>query len=314
MTRRDRNIGKWFCTFFSMTCTLPLCSQITAKNPGPNHTLRAHYTAKSSFPNLLMGGFSGYNAETFCIFRNYALTVPGLQDIQLTHDLNRWRVSYEFKGSNEWNSQLGMVQHRMQLSKNQWTSVGLGGLYFGGTAQSAGPLGNSGITGSTGLTNCLGFCPVADFQYHVETMNAGRWTGRFRTPFPVPFLAHFPVASAAQSPAVKTDPWDAAKLEQSCFQILWMGAKFRTGSDKPWRHVHPFAQAWMSPQRKFLEVGMMASFKENYSALLALNTTEQPLKWGLYYHQTSWSGGLEGQWLRPLGTYLGWQMRYRWGS
>lgn len=302
MTRRDRNIGKWFYTFFSMTCTLPLYSQNTPKNPGSNHALSAQHTATLSFPNLFMGGFSGYTAETFCIFRNYAWTVPGLQDIQLTHDLNRWRVSYEFKGSQEWNSQLGIVQNRMQLSKYQWASAGLGGLYFGGTWQEAGPLGNSRIAGSTGLTNRLGFCPVADFQYHVETMDAGRWTGRFRTPLP------------ATLSAIQTDPWNAAKLEQTCLQILWMGAKFRKGFGKPDRHVHPFAQIWLYPQRKFLEVGMMATFKENYSALFALNTTEQPLKWGIYYHQRSWSGGLEGQWLRPLGTYLGWQMRYRWGS
>lgn len=286
MTRRGINIEKWFFLVFSMM-QLPM---LGGQSASPHHTIfQPPETIKFAFPNLFWGEIQGNKQETFCIFRNYGSGLQGLRDIGLNHITPRWRFQYENKGSNEWNTQLAAVSHRLQMTKNQQVSMGIGGIksqnQWGG---------------------------LIHLQFLFMANKSGTFSATYRNVFTAAtfqnnsiqqFIAGPPNSSLERS-------W---QYQEKLLQAVWVGHNSSfSAKDPKVKSITPFIQFTHSPQQQFLEVGALKNLGSGINAMIALNSTQQPLRWGIYYNKKSWSGGLEGKWLRPLGMVYGWQLRYRW--
>lgn len=296
MTRRGRNIGKWFFKGFSMLFLPMLTAQTTTPTTPSNPN---HFTEKMAFPNLFWGDVTRSGSETFCIFRNYGPAVSGLRDVRLSHQTPRWRLNIESKGSNEWNTQLLALQYRLLISTKQHLTLGLGHIQNGGTwTKQIGPEQNWG--GTLNLQYLYTSDRAGQFTANYNTVLSSQW---FRGDFSRMMTTGLPVESMGRS-------W---VYDQQLLQLVWVGRRKNGARSAPThRDITPFAQATYSPQRKFIEIGAIKALGSELSGFMALNSTQQPLRWGVNYTKKSWSGGLEGQWLRPLGMVLGWQVRYQW--
>ena len=296
MTWRGRDIGKWFFNGFSMLYLPMLSAQTTAPIAPYNPP---HITEKMAFPNLFLGDVQWPGSETFCIFRNYGLSAPGLRDVSLSHQTARWRFNHENRGSNEWNTQLLTVQHRLLISSGQHISLGLGIVQTGGTwIKQNGSQQNWG-----GLLN---------LQYQFTSDRAGQFTANYRTILSNDWFQG-DVERLLWAGLAMESMGRSWMYDQQLLQLVWVGRRKNGARSAPISNsITPFAQATYSPQRKFIEVGATKVLGSNFIGFMALNSTQQPLRWGINYTKKSWSGGLEGQWLRPLGMVLGWQVHYHW--
>ncbi len=286
MTRRGRDIGKLNFLLFSMLHLPVLFCQSTP--PAASSTPSTDIT-QMAFPNLFLGDIQRGNSETFCIFRNYGLTVQGLRDVSVNHITPRWRLSYENKGSNEWNTQTGMISHRLSLMRNQQISVGIGGLHT--QSQWGGLL---------------------DLQYLFQTDRTGTFTAHYRNVLTPGSFQGDALKRLLLGPSIQSmeGSW---QYNEQLFQLTWVGNSTKKLAKSTKRGgIIPFAQAVYSPQQQYIELGGTKPLQGGFAAMMAINSTQQPLRWGIYYTTKSWLGGLEGKWLRPLGMVYGWQVRYRW--
>ena len=295
MTRRGGDIGKWILTFFSAFQS----PQLSARNcQQPTPTIGNQTTPHWVFPNLFLGYPKDTKAETFCIFRNSGISATGLYDVGLYHQAKNYRINLENRGSTEWNTQVALVQYKLSLSKSHHFSMGLGGVSLGGSVAK----GHSALRGA-GLLN---------LQYIVQGEKTGTWMVNYRsciTP-EKQFFKQWALGYPAESMA------GALQYEQALFQLVWVApqnSNNKSARALPRDHkTLPFVHLHYGAQRQFLEVGIMKPLGLHCQGMLALNSTEQPLRWGIIYNKKSWSGGLDAQWLRPLGMCVGWQVRYRW--
>ena len=296
MTRHGNHIEKYIFTFFSILICLPILSQNSSVTPAANLSSTAN---KMTFPNAFWGNSSSSTAETFCIFRNYGFSVDGLGQLSLHHQSNRFRIDVENRGSSEWHSQLALCHYALNLSPNHRISLGLGGIRLAGSAVAQ----QSSIPDNAALVNV---------QYLFTDAKLGKIVASYRTcaTSKTGFFNHWILGSPMES------VFSMWQYDQALFQLIWLGhnktTSHRAGAAKINHFAIPFAQLHYGAQRQFLEVGMAKPFGQHWQAFMAINTTNQPLRWGLIHSKKSWSGGLDVAWLRPLGLCLGWQVRYQW--
>ena len=289
MTRRGGDIGKGLLTVFSIWISPNFNAQSLEKiNPPSNQDL----PHRMSFPNAFLGTITPNSAETFCIFRNSPISTPGLRDVSICHQATRWRLNYENTGSNEWGSQLLLIQHRLGISKNQQIVVGMG------VIQSSGDFAQKNRGG------------ILNFQYHFTSHRAGTFAANYTTAVNKDVFSGGGLPSAFWSiPMASTlSSW---QYQHQRAQFIWMGRN-KPMAEKTQNRGMPFFQAMVSPQQTYLEAGLAKWLSAQHSGVIAFNSTEQPLRGAIYYHKKAWSGGLEAKWQRPLGVAFGWQLRYHW--
>jgi len=296
MTRHGSNIGTWIFTVVSMLISPNLAFPISVPS---NPVQSTPISCKSFFPTLFWGQGPVVGAETFCIFRNYGFLVDGLGSMGIHHQTEHWRIDVENEGSREWHSLGAKVHYALNLSPRQRLSVGLGGIKHAGLAADM----QSQSKGGAGIFNA---------QYQRVDPKWGTIAASYQTCLggDQTFLKQWLFGATADS------PFSSWQYEQAHCNLLWMGRNSLSTQivrqERSKNPTIPFVLLHYGAQRQYLEVGMIRSFSRQWQGLLAIKTTNQPLRWGVIYSEKSWSGGLDVQWHRPLGLCVGWQVRYHW--
>lgn len=306
MTGRSKHIGLWFSCLFSMSIVVAQpqksVSDTTTIKSGKLPAPRAPLGWQMIFTTPFLGDALQGKSETFCIFRNLGFNAVGINQTQITHASPRWRCDYEYQGSVDWANHSALLHYGLKIHTNHHIAAGLGVMKTAGYAMAL------MINGQQIAS------PLAQLNYQHKISRVGT----------VIYTLRSTIAPNPQNPmhqllrAIKNAPINTTREQMSWshrfqfnqFQALWLSIPKKSSHTGMIKQT--FARFGQSPQAQLLEVGVSVNHPNQWGWMAAINTTNQPIRVGIFKSKTSWRAGMEVQWQQQLGCLFALQCRYNW--